>query len=744
MHRTFSLPGRAIIAVLSLVALFSISATSKSPLYSHDPALRRYPYLTDVVGSYATINWGTDRSEMSGLVRYGKSGVESCTAHFAIPTRIPISVNGVLQYQWKAQLELQPGTRYCYRVYLGTSPANQINLLGSDPAPSFWTQMPAGANESFSFVVIGDWGYVPNSGTNPYQADLMSLIANSGARFVVTTGDNAYPDGNQKNYGDLVQTGPGISAVFGPSFWKVPGKSLPIFPTLGNHDFSSPDTHHPFLLNWPQNRAVTTSGGRFLKETYCCLEGTASADYPSAWYAFDAGPARFYILETSWDEANVGTASEYQMDYLYHWAPGSPQLEWLEADLATHPSVLKFAFFHYPIYSDNPFETASPYLVGSDRLEGLLRARGVDIAFTGHAHIYERNLPSPSGLHNYITGGGGAPRGTLGTCTALDAYAIKFTSTGAACGSAPVPTSAAEVYHFLKVTVNGTNVTVTPINSLGQTFDVIQHNFTGGKEGIAPSKPAGLSASAVSGRQIDLSWSASTDNRGVRGYSIYRNGVLVDTVPKDVLNYSDTELKPATQYKYRVDAFDGSGNHSAVSTAAFATTPKNAVYRFAPVADAFVAGDFSTTNYGGSVFLKADTSPAFQSYLRFQVGDLKGAVTKATLRLYTTSSSATGYQVRRVNNQGWEERNITFANAPAPGATIGSSGNFAANNWTSVDVTSLVQGNGVYDLAVTTASTVTLNFNSRNAASNRPQLIVETRVGPAVAQADDAQIAVQP
>ena len=744
MHRTFSLPGRAIIAVLSLVALFSISATSKSPLYSHDPALRRYPYLTDVVGSYATINWGTDRSEMSGLVRYGKSGVESCTAHFAIPTRIPISVNGVLQYQWKAQLELEPKTKYCYRVYLGTSPANQIDLLGSDPAPSFWTQMPAGANESFSFVVIGDWGYVPNSGTNPFQADLMSLIANSGARFVVTTGDNAYPDGNQKNYGDLVQTGPGISAVFGPSFWRVPGKSLPIFPTLGNHDFASLDTHHPFLINWPQNRAVTTSGGRFVKETYCCLEGTASADYPSAWYAFDAGPARFYILETSWDEANVGTASEYQMDYLYHWAPGSPQLEWLEADLAAHPSVLKFAFFHYPIYSDNPFESASPYLVGSDKLEGLLRARGVDIAFTGHAHIYERNLPSPSGLHNYVTGGGGAPRGTLGPCTALDAYAIKFTNTGAACGSAPVPTSAAQVYHFLKVTVNGTNVTVTPINSLGQTFDVIQHNFTGGKEVTAPSKPTGLSASAVSGRQIDLSWSASTDNRGVRGYSIYRNGVLVDTVPKDVLNYSDTELKPATQYKYRVDAFDGSGNHSAVSTAAIATTPKNAAYRFAPVADAFVAGDFSTTNYGGSVFLKADTSPAFQSYLRFQVGELKGTVTKATLRLYTTSSSAAGYQVRRVNDQGWEEGNITFANAPAPGATIGSSGNFAANDWTSVDVTSLVDGNGVYDLAVTTASTVTLNFNSRNAISNRPQLIVETTVGAAAAQAVDAQIPGQP
>ncbi len=77
---------------------------------------------------------------------------------------------------------------------------------------------------------------------NSYQANLMSLIASSGARFVVTTGDNGYPDGNQKNLGDLIQTGQDISAVFGPSFWKVPGASLPIFPILGNHGFSSPDT----------------------------------------------------------------------------------------------------------------------------------------------------------------------------------------------------------------------------------------------------------------------------------------------------------------------------------------------------------------------------------------------------------------------------------------------------------------------------------------------------------------------
>jgi calcineurin-like phosphoesterase family protein/fibronectin type III domain protein/S-layer family protein len=728
MQRYFSFRVKVAVVFLSLMALFGISATSSSVLNSYSPALRRYPYLTDAVGPYATLNWATDRSESSGAVRFGKVGSEACTTHYVPATKTPISVNGVLQYQWKAQLNLVPGTQYCYRVYLGTSPVNQIDLLGSDAAPSFWTQVPMGAPQSYSFDVIGDWGMVDSTGTNSYQASLMSLIASSGARFVVTTGDNGYPDGNQKNLGDLIQIGQDISAVFGPSFWKVPGSSLPIFPILGNHGFSSPDINHPALLTWPQDKAVTTSGGRYIKETYCCLDGTTSAVYPSAWYAFDAGPARFYILNAAWDEINIGTASEYQVDFDYHWAPGTPQYEWLKADLAAHPSVLKFAFWHYPVYSDNPIESTDTFLQGNNSLEGLLKQNGVDLGFTGHAHIYERNLASASGIPNYITGGGGATLGTLGTCTSLDAYAIKFTTTGKACGSAPVPTSQAQVFHFLKVTVNGTNVTVTPINSLGQTFDIVNYAFTSGAESTAPTTPTDLVATVVSGTQINLSWSASTDNTSVRGYGIYRNGVLVNTVDKNTLSYSDSNLNPATTYVYRVDAFDGSGNHSALSTSKSPITQSAATYTFNPVADAYVAGDFATTNYGTSAMLKADTSPSFESFLRFNIGDVSGTVTKATLRLYTTSSSATGYQVKRVTDQMWEEGTITDTNAPSVGSIIGSSGNFAAGNWTSVDVTSFITGNGIYDLALTTTSTVTLNFNSRDASQNQPQFVIETKV----------------
>ena len=325
MQRYFSIRVKLAVVSLSVMALFGISATSSSVLNSYSPVLRRYPYLTDVVGSYATINWGTDRSETSGGVRFGKVASESCTAHYVSATKTPISVNGVNQYQWKAQIELTPGTQYCYRVYLGTSPVNEIDLLGTDPAPSFWTQMPAGGNQAFSFLVFGDWGQVDAAGQNQYQASLMSLMAASGARFAVTTGDNGYPDGNQKNLGDLLQIGQDISAVFGPAFWKVPGSSLPIFPILGNHGYFSPDTNHPGLLTWPQDRAVALSGGRYTKETYCCLDGTVSQPYPSAWYAFDAGPVRFYLLNAAWDEINIGTASEYQLDYDYHWGPGTAQ-----------------------------------------------------------------------------------------------------------------------------------------------------------------------------------------------------------------------------------------------------------------------------------------------------------------------------------------------------------------------------------------------------------------------------------
>ncbi|MFD0716081.1 DUF4838 domain-containing protein [Paenibacillus sp. GCM10027626] len=80
---------------------------------------------------------------------------------------------------------------------------------------------------------------------------------------------------------------------------------------------------------------------------------------------------------------------------------------------------------------------------------------------------------------------------------------------------------------------------------------------------VAPTVPLNLSGVAVSGSEISLSWSASTDNVGVAGYEIYRNSILIGRV--DTNSFTDINLNMGTTYKYTVRAFDKNMNLSANS-----------------------------------------------------------------------------------------------------------------------------------------------------------------------------------
>ena len=86
-----------------------------------------------------------------------------------------------------------------------------------------------------------------------------------------------------------------------------------------------------------------------------------------------------------------------------------------------------------------------------------------------------------------------------------------------------------------------------------------------------PSVPTGVTAIAQSQNSILVSWTASTDDFGVAGYKVYRNGSQVGT--SGTTSYTDTELTPSTAYSYTVSAYDGANNNSAQSSpAATATT----------------------------------------------------------------------------------------------------------------------------------------------------------------------------
>ena len=89
----------------------------------------------------------------------------------------------------------------------------------------------------------------------------------------------------------------------------------------------------------------------------------------------------------------------------------------------------------------------------------------------------------------------------------------------------------------------------------------------------APSVPGNLAATAISATEVDLAWSASSDNVAVTSYRIYRDATLIATVSGSATSFADVTTTGSTTYAYTVAAVDGSGNASNQSTAANATTP---------------------------------------------------------------------------------------------------------------------------------------------------------------------------
>jgi chitodextrinase len=87
----------------------------------------------------------------------------------------------------------------------------------------------------------------------------------------------------------------------------------------------------------------------------------------------------------------------------------------------------------------------------------------------------------------------------------------------------------------------------------------------------APSVPAGLTGQATSSSSVGLSWSASTDNVGVVGYRVFRDGVLVGSPTST--SYTDSSLTAGTSYSYAVAAVDAANNVSARSAPVSVTTP---------------------------------------------------------------------------------------------------------------------------------------------------------------------------
>jgi chitodextrinase len=89
---------------------------------------------------------------------------------------------------------------------------------------------------------------------------------------------------------------------------------------------------------------------------------------------------------------------------------------------------------------------------------------------------------------------------------------------------------------------------------------------------VDPSTPTGLAASSVSATSVTLTWNASTDNVGVTGYQVRRNGTLIGSPSSPT--FTDNTVATGQTYQYTVRALDAAGNDSP-DTAALPVTAVN-------------------------------------------------------------------------------------------------------------------------------------------------------------------------
>ncbi len=196
-----------------------------------------------------------------------------------------------------------------------------------------------------------------------------------------------------------------------------------------------------------------------------------------------------------------------------------------------------------------------------------------------------------------------------------------------------------------------------------------------GADTVAPSVPTGFSSTGHSSTQVQLAWTAATDNVGVTGYKVYRGTALVGQASGTA--YTDTGLLPATTYSYQVCATDAASNDSAKSQALSVTTsalpPPGAghTYYVDPTGndanDGSSAHPFRTLQHAADVV----TQVAAGSGLTLKVGSTTSALVSAPETVIVHAGSYAGFQLNwDTPIAGSASATITFQ--ADPGAVITS------------------------------------------------------------------------
>lgn len=299
------------------------------------------PYLQSVTDTSITVMWETDVPSGS-RVDFGVGGSDELVVEDETPVTIhEVTLTG-----------LNANTAYLYTVASG-------NAVSADS--SFTTPPPPGSDDNLRIAIYGD----TRTSTSDHAAVAAAITQNNPLpRCILHVGDFVE---------DGLEEGAWATEFFTPAADML--RQIPLFPVLGNHEYSDSDNGQMWYFDLFDTPANGTDYGN------------------EEWYAFTQGSVRLIVL-------NTNAPHEF----------GSQQYTWLLGELQSveyAATTWQIIFFHHPPYSDRIAVDVRTHLVP------LFHEHGIDIVFSGHDHNYRHvKVSDPvfgTTIDYVVTGGGGAP-----------------------------------------------------------------------------------------------------------------------------------------------------------------------------------------------------------------------------------------------------------------------------------------------------------------------------------------------
>ena len=159
----------------------------------------------------------------------------------------------------------------------------------------------------------------------------------------------------------------------------------------------------------------------------------------------------------------------------------------------------------------------------------------------------------------------------------------------------------------------------------------------------APTAPT-LSASGTTSTSTNLSWSGATDNIGVTGYDVYRNGTLLGSTPSTT--YAATGLTASTTYTFNVRAKDAAGNVSVNSNTVSVTTSATSTVTYCTSQGNSTADEKIGKVVFGSINNTSTGTAGYENFTALSTNAVRGTAYTITITpSWTSTKYKEGYAV---------------------------------------------------------------------------------------------------